>query len=340
MPTTARPMTWIRHVASTRCAEAPRQRKVAMVRPRASSQALTPLAMPMPPTSKDVRPTRVRNRLVWSRNRETSGAASDGSRIRQPWSANRARASARDRRCLGGGGDGGADRVTRHRAGRDQAGLCQGRLRYQHPGSEDGWRGDAVGLVGQRARDTQRGTANTCQIARFEAQTVQHQRIGEQPVMPVPLRQRVGDRLGWRGCRLADQRPGRVDRLQFDQRPLARRRDQQRAHRGDVGNDRASFPQPMPHGGGQRDVAGVDRYVAAQNAAAIGGQAGINGGPQAAHRGDHRHTQREAEQHRGQAANAAAQVAAREAEGETERLPCGCSRVVARLIRTCIRTSG
>ncbi len=65
-----------------------------MVRPLASSQAPTPLATPMPPTSKEVRPTRVRNRLVWSRNRLTEGAACDGSRIRQPSLTNAARSSA------------------------------------------------------------------------------------------------------------------------------------------------------------------------------------------------------------------------------------------------------
>ena len=44
--------------------DAPRQRKVAMLRARASSQARTPVATPMPPTSSAVRPTKVRNKPV------------------------------------------------------------------------------------------------------------------------------------------------------------------------------------------------------------------------------------------------------------------------------------
>ena len=99
MPPSASASTWIRQTANTSRDEAPRQRSVAMVRARASSQARTPLATPMPPTSSEVSPTRVMNRLVWSMNRVTPGAASRGSRMRQPWSGNAARRSAGQRRC-------------------------------------------------------------------------------------------------------------------------------------------------------------------------------------------------------------------------------------------------
>ena len=64
MPHVARVITWISATANISRAEAPRQRSVAMVRARASSQARTPLATPMPPTSSEVRPTRVMNRLT------------------------------------------------------------------------------------------------------------------------------------------------------------------------------------------------------------------------------------------------------------------------------------
>ena len=94
MPTTASAITWIRHTANTSPAEAPRQRKVAIVAARASSQARTPLATPIPPTSSAVSPTRVRNKAVWSRNRATPGAASCGSRTRKPRSGKSDRSAA------------------------------------------------------------------------------------------------------------------------------------------------------------------------------------------------------------------------------------------------------
>ena len=62
-----------------------------MVRDRASSQARTPLATPMPPTNSEVSPTRVMNSPVCCTNRATTGAAALGSRIRQPWLGNAAR---------------------------------------------------------------------------------------------------------------------------------------------------------------------------------------------------------------------------------------------------------
>ncbi len=87
-------MTWMKHTQNTSAGPAPRQRKVAMVRARASSQARTPPDTPMPPTSSEVRPTSVMNRLVWSMNRATPGAASRASRMRQPVSGNAARSAA------------------------------------------------------------------------------------------------------------------------------------------------------------------------------------------------------------------------------------------------------
>ncbi len=90
-PNAASAITCIRQVANTSRAEAPRQRSVAMPRARACSQARTPLATPMPPTSSDVRPTSVMNRLVRSTNCTTPGAASWASRMRQPVSGNAAR---------------------------------------------------------------------------------------------------------------------------------------------------------------------------------------------------------------------------------------------------------
>ena len=94
MPATASASTWIRQTVNTVRVDAPRQRSVAMVRARASSQARTPFATPMPPTSSEVSPTRVRNWLVWSMNRVTPGAASLVSRMRQPVSGNAARSCA------------------------------------------------------------------------------------------------------------------------------------------------------------------------------------------------------------------------------------------------------
>ncbi len=67
---------------------------MAMVRARASSQARTPFATPMPPTSSEVSPTKVRNWLVWSMNRVTPGAASLASRTRHPVSGNATRSFA------------------------------------------------------------------------------------------------------------------------------------------------------------------------------------------------------------------------------------------------------
>ena len=64
MPKAANAMTWIRQTANTVPADAPRHRSVAIVLDRASSHARTPLATPIPPTSKDVSPTSVRNKLV------------------------------------------------------------------------------------------------------------------------------------------------------------------------------------------------------------------------------------------------------------------------------------
>ena len=84
MPASARASTWISATANISRAEAPRQRKVAMVRARPSSQARTPLATPMPPTSSEVSPTRVMNSPVCATKRATAGAAARGSRMRQP----------------------------------------------------------------------------------------------------------------------------------------------------------------------------------------------------------------------------------------------------------------
>ena len=55
-----------------------------MLRARASSQARTPVATPMPPTSRAVSPTRVMNRLAWSMKRWMPGAACAAVRMRQP----------------------------------------------------------------------------------------------------------------------------------------------------------------------------------------------------------------------------------------------------------------
>ncbi len=77
-------VTCTRHMQNTKAGEAPRQRRVAMVAARPSNQVLTPPATPIPPTSSEVSPTRVRNRLVWSMNRPTPGAAWLASRMRQP----------------------------------------------------------------------------------------------------------------------------------------------------------------------------------------------------------------------------------------------------------------
>ena len=131
-------------------ASAPRQRRVAMVRARASSQARTPLATPMPPTSSEVRPTSVMNRLVCSMKRVTPGAASRGSRMRQPWSgkARRSAASAAERV-----GQGGADRVLHHGAGGDQAGRRQAHRRR----SGRGGRGSAGRRRGRVPRSGRRG---------------------------------------------------------------------------------------------------------------------------------------------------------------------------------------
>ena len=53
--------TWIKYTPKISPLDAPRHRSVAMLRARASSQARTPVATPIPPTSSAVSPTRVRN---------------------------------------------------------------------------------------------------------------------------------------------------------------------------------------------------------------------------------------------------------------------------------------
>lgn len=128
--------------------------------------------------------------------------------------------------------------------------------------------------------------------------------------------------IGCGGCvGLANERPGGVDGFQFDQGPLAGGRDQQRAHHGDVGDRGAALAQPLPQSVGQRDVAGVDRHVATENAAAIGGKAGIDGSAEATDGRNHANPQGKAEQDGGEASNAAAQVAASETERETDAPP-------------------
>ena len=84
MPTRLTANTCRRYVQKTVRAGAPRHLKVAIVAVRPSSQARTPLAMPSPPTSKAVSPTRVRYMVKLSMNRFAPGLAWDSVRTRQP----------------------------------------------------------------------------------------------------------------------------------------------------------------------------------------------------------------------------------------------------------------
>ena len=289
-------ITWIRQTANTSRAEAPRQRSVAMVRARASSQARTPLATPMPPTSSEVSPTRVRNRLVWSMNRVTPGAASRGSRMRQP-----------------GVGKRGAQVVgqRRHRGRRRQASAAARNAPWSRAtirpvcrqrGGEISTRGPSMAGVatrsGSRQRAARRGTwqcpAAPCRPDAGPADPARPDRPAGRNARRVGAKRRRPPAAAGRQRRGADQRPGGVDRLQLDQLPLARGRDQHRAHLHHVGDRRAPRAQPVAQRVGQGLRAGVDLQIAAQQRAAVGGQAGVDGRAQGADRGDHRHAQRQA----------------------------------------------
>ena len=175
---------------------------------------------------------------------------------------------------------------------------------------------DAVGLGGQGAGDAEGGGAEADQIARFQVQTVEHQRVGEQAVMAVAVHQRGVDGLFGRRLGRSHQGPGGVHGFEFDQGALAGGGDQEGAHHGHLGGLGTLAGEPLPQGGGEGGVAAIDLDVAAEDAAAIGGEARVDGGAQAAHGGDDAHAQSQAEQHGGETADTSTQFAAGEAEGE------------------------
>ena len=109
MPAAQSRKTCRKNMAKTSRAGAPRQRRVAMVRARPSSQARTPVATPMPPTSRALNPTSVRNRLVCCTACSRPLAASRASRMRQPVSGKSWRSAAM---AAGGLAPGGSS--TRH----------------------------------------------------------------------------------------------------------------------------------------------------------------------------------------------------------------------------------
>ena len=212
---------------------------------------------------------------------------------------------------------------------------------------EDGWGGDAVGLGGQRAGDPQRGGAETGQIAWLQTQTIQDQRIGEQPEMTVALRQR-------RRRSVALARSSAVP-TSGHAASTALSSIRVRSPDGATSSERiivtSEIVAPWSRSqvrsvSGSGSVAAVDRDVAAENAAAVGGEAGIDGGPQAADRGDHADAQSEAEQDGGEASDAAAQFPAREpdarprvADGDRAGRPSVSSRGDGRVDRHAVARS-
>ena len=94
MPAEHSSITCRPNTPETSLAEPPRQRNVAMVRARPSSQARTPVATPMPPTSSALSPTSTRNRLVCCTARSSPASAWPASRTRQPVPGNARRRSA------------------------------------------------------------------------------------------------------------------------------------------------------------------------------------------------------------------------------------------------------
>ena len=295
-------------------ADAPRQRSVAIVRARASSQARTPLATPMPPTSSEVRPTSVRNSAVWSMNRLTPGAASPGSRMRQPWLGNRVRTSRRDAGRIGGGQ---ADRVAHHRA-RARSGRSTAAHR---PRSARAGRGSRRWRPGrarrQRAGDAERGGAEPGGVARMQLQPVEHDLFGQQAVVPVASAQGGGRRLG--GIDVAPARPAASSHRRLSVRSVAARPTgatsiERICTTSDVAAPRlCSQSRKLVR---QRLGAAVDLQVAAKQRAAVGGQAGIDRGSQGADSGDDADAKRQAQQDDPQAADAAAQFPAGERQGE------------------------
>ena len=298
-------------------ADAPRQRSVAMDRARASSQARTPVATPMPPTSRAVSPARVRKAAARSRKRFTPGSAASAVRTRQPSLGEVARAALRRSGCgVDTFGQADAQFVLQQAAGLHQCGGppgCRGIISARGPKSA------GVATLSGSAPTTAAHRASCASPIRTRSPGLRPSRSatsGSSATLPgASAHRRVQHQR-------AIERIGSVHRLQLDQHPLTARRDEHRPHRGDGGHRRRRGPRPRRADSGAGPGAAAHLDIAAEDARAIRLQPGLDAGPQGADRGDGGDAERQAGQHDPQRPHAAAQFAPRQPQAErhlTER---------------------
>jgi hypothetical protein len=226
------------------------------------------------------------------------GAASDGSRMRQPASGNSLLSRASHR----AGSTWGLQQLRRRqRFGRDQDARAQGDQRSA-----------AVGLLFDRRADLERLLADSDVVADGDAQARQHVGFDRGAILAAALGQRVGQGAERFQPNAAVKRIGPVHGLQFDQQhAFARMRHG--AHLARLA-DGARCVQRVALAGGGRAIAQRDFQIAAKNRARVGGQAGLDRARQRAHARDGAYAQRQRQQHHGQASDAAAQFTPRQAE--------------------------
>ena len=256
---------------------APSALRIARVARLRSTKPCAALATPTPPTTSEISPTSARNSPKRSRSREKSGETFDRVRVSQPASGNAAFASSTNASTTG---------LARRRA----AGVSSTRVVQRI--SEPGWtrplarsasceistRGPRPMPVASRSgSETSSARISKCAAPSSNVSpTLRPSRSSSAgstaaPKRSLPLRERRARRHRGLENRRAEPRPGLVDRLDFDERRVARGVARHRAHRGD-GRELAAALQERALLGGKLAMDQRKRGVAAENRPAVARQ--------------------------------------------------------------------
>ncbi len=287
------------------------------VRARASSQARTPLATPMPPTSSEVSPTSVMNRLVWSMN--CADARRGVARHRgcaSPGPGNAARSAAASAGAVGAGGQRQrAARTARIEPGCDQAGRRQRRSAISTRGPKHATASAtrSGSLVSDAARRRSVALPSRTVSPGVQAQPVQHERLGEQPVLPSrrPARRQRLRRRRAPALPTSGQAASTAFSSTSCRSPEGATSIERIVH--DVGECGAPGAQPGAQRVGQRLRAALDRQVAAEQRRPSAARPRCDRRAQRADRGDRR--RRRARGRPARCASRARRRAARAARG-------------------------
>ena len=186
----------------------------------------------------------------------------------------------------------------------DQRARLEQRRRGEHAGGDERARAknrrarDPVGFVGQHAAHRQVRVPRRTRIADLERRAGPSRSFSTAtPNWPSRALRAASVVCAGSNAAVADQRPRCIDRLQLHELPLARRRDQHRAHRHDIGDPCAARAEPSAQRVWQRLRATLHLDVAAENARAVRSEAALDALAQRADGGDRGDAEGEAAQH-------------------------------------------